>query len=134
MIAETPLISIIIPVYKVEPYLRKCLDSVVQQTYRNLEIILVDDGSPDSCGAICDEYATKDERITVIHQENKGLSAARNAGLDIATGDYIQFVDSDDWIEPDALATVLSIAEDHHVDIVCFGFNKHLPSGEILPT
>ena len=133
MVDEMPLISIIIPVYKVEPYLQRCLDSVVNQTYRNLEIILVDDGSPDRCGAICDEYAAKDKRITVIHQENKGLSAARNAGLDIARGDYIQFVDSDDWIEPETCSTVLGIAIDYQVDIVCFGFNRVLSSGEFIP-
>ncbi len=94
-------ISVIIPVYRVEPYLRQCLDSVINQTYRNLEIILVDDGSPDKCGEICDEYARRDERIVVIHQENGGLSCARNKALDAATGEYIGFVDSDDWIETD---------------------------------
>ena len=95
------LISVIVPVYKVEKYLRKCVDSILVQTYKNLEIILVDDGSPDNCGKICDEYAAKDSRIKVIHQQNGGLSAARNAGLDIATGEYIGFVDSDDYIAPD---------------------------------
>ena len=98
---ETPLISVIVPVYKVEPYLRKCVDSIINQTYKNLEIILVDDGSPDNCGVICDEYAAQDSRIRVIHKENGGVSSARNAGLDICTGDYIGFVDSDDWIESD---------------------------------
>lgn len=92
------LVSVIIPVYKVEPYLRECLDSVVNQTYYNLEIILVDDGSPDGCPKICDEYAENDSRIKVIHKENGGLSDARNKGLDIATGKYITFVDSDDVI------------------------------------
>ena len=96
-----PKISVIVPVYKVEPYLRKCLDSIVNQTYRNLQIILVDDGSPDNCGKICDEYAARDRRIEVIHQENGGISAARNAGLNLADGDYIGWVDSDDWIEPE---------------------------------
>ena len=95
------LISVIVPVYKVEEYLHKCVDSILAQTYTNLEIILVDDGSPDNCGKICDEYAEKDSRIKVIHQENGGLSAARNTGLDIATGNYIGFVDSDDYIDPD---------------------------------
>lgn len=93
-------ISVIVPVYKVEPYLRKCVGSILAQTYQNLEIILVDDGSPDNCGAICDEYAKQDSRITVIHKPNSGLSDARNAGLDCATGEYITFVDSDDWIDP----------------------------------
>ncbi len=96
-----PLISVIIPVYRTEKYLRKCVDSVLAQTYANLEIILVDNGSPDRCGQICDEYAQKDKRIRVIHQTNQGVSAARNAGLEIATGEYIAFVDSDDYIEPD---------------------------------
>ncbi len=94
------LISVIIPVYKVEPYLRSCIDSVLASTHRDLEVILVDDGSPDNCGAICDEYAVKDNRIIVIHQTNQGLPAARNAGLAKATGDYIGFVDSDDIISP----------------------------------
>lgn len=96
-------VSVIVPVYKVEKYLEQCIDSIIGQTYQNLEIILVDDGSPDNCGRICDEYAATDDRIKVIHQENGGLSAARNAGLDIATGDYIAFVDSDDWILPNAI-------------------------------
>lgn len=98
---DNPLISVIVPIYKVEPYLRRCLDSIVNQTYTNLEIILVDDGSPDGCPAISDEYAAKDSRIIVIHKENGGLSDARNAGLDICKGEYISFVDSDDWVEPD---------------------------------
>ena len=93
------LISVIVPVYKVEKYLHKCVDSILAQTYTNLEIILVDDGSPDNCGKICDEYAAKDSRIKVIHQQNGGLSAARNAGLDIATGNYLAFIDSDDYID-----------------------------------
>ena len=86
------LVSVIIPVYKVEPYLRECLDSVINQTYRNLEIILVDDGSPDGCPKICDEYAERDFRVKVIHKENGGLSDARNKGIDIATGEYITIV------------------------------------------
>lgn len=84
-----PEISIIVPVYKVEPYLRKCIDSILNQTFKNFELILVDDGSPDNCGKICDEYALKDNRIKVIHKENGGLSSARNAGLDIAQGDQL---------------------------------------------
>ena len=93
-----PLISIIVPVYMVEPYLCKCLDSIINQTYKNLEIILVDDGSPDNCGYICDEYAQKDDRIIVIHKENGGVNIARNTGLDIAAGDYVTLIDSDDWV------------------------------------
>lgn len=96
-----PLISIIVPIYKVEPYIHRCIDSIIHQTYKNLEIILVDDGSPDNCGNICDEYATNDSRIKVIHQKNGGLSAARNKGLDICQGEYIGFVDGDDCIHPE---------------------------------
>lgn len=115
-----PKISVIVPVYRVERYLRKCLDSVVGQTYRNLEIILVDDGSPDNCGAICDEYAAKDSRITVIHKENGGVSSARNVGLAAATGEWIGWVDSDDWIEPDMYGYMLKKAEKYGADIaVC---------------
>ena len=95
------LISVIIPVYKVEKYLERCVESIQNQTYQNLEIILVDDGSPDNCGKMCDEYAKKDGRIKVIHKENGGLSDARNAGIDIATGEYIAFVDSDDFVSND---------------------------------
>lgn len=95
------LISVIVPVFKVDPYLDRCVESIVNQTYRNLEIILVDDGSPDSCGAMCDAWAEKDRRIKVIHKKNGGLSDARNAGLDIATGTLIGFVDSDDFIRSD---------------------------------
>ena len=95
-----PLISVIIPIYNVEPYLKECVDSVIAQSYKNIEIILVDDGSPDRCGEICDEYKKKDERIVVIHKENGGLSSARNAGLDICQGEYISFIDSDDYVSP----------------------------------
>lgn len=92
-------LSVIVPVYKVEPYIHKCVDSILGQTYTNLEVILVDDGSPDNCGKICDEYAAKDKRVKVIHKKNGGLSDARNAGIDISTGDIIGFIDSDDYIE-----------------------------------
>lgn len=98
---EGPLISVIVPVYKVEPYLDKCISSIVNQTYKNLEIILVDDGSPDNCPAMCDAWAEKDSRIRVIHKTNGGLSDARNAGMAVATGELMAFVDSDDWIAPD---------------------------------
>lgn len=93
------VISVIVPVYKVEPYLDRCVQSIVDQTYKNLEIILVDDGSPDNCPAMCDAWAEKDGRVKVIHKENGGLSDARNVGMAAATGEYIAFVDSDDWIE-----------------------------------
>ena len=98
---DTAKISVIVPVYKVEAYLDKCISSIANQTYRNLEIILVDDGSPDNCPAMCDTWAEKDSRIRVIHKTNGGLSDARNAGMAIATGELMTFVDSDDWIAPD---------------------------------
>ena len=94
-------ISVIIPVYKVEEFLDDCVRSVIAQTHTNTEIILVDDGSPDNCPAMCDSWAEKDKRIKVIHKPNGGLSDARNAGLEIATGEYISFIDSDDWILPE---------------------------------
>ena len=116
-----PKISIIIPVYNVESYLRECLDSVINQTYNNLEIILIDDGSPDNCGFICDEYAEKDSRIIVIHKENAGVGAARNDGLDMVTGEWITFVDSDDWIEPDYCENFIQFAAKHQADMVFMG-------------
>ena len=107
-----PKISVIVPVYKTEGLLDRCVESIVGQTYKNLEIILVDDGSPDNCPAMCDGWAEKDSRIRVIHKENGGVSSARNAALDIATGDYIGFVDSDDWIEPEMyLSLIQKISE-----------------------
>lgn len=115
-------ISIIIPVYNVEKYLPKCLDSVISQTYKHLEIIIIDDGSTDSSGFICDDYALRDNRIIVIHQPNRGLSAARNSGLDIAKGVYVMFVDSDDYVEPSFCEKPLRIAIKEHVDIVSFGY------------
>ncbi len=113
------LVSIIVPVYKVEKYLNKCVESIVNQTYTNLEIILVDDGSPDDCGKICDEYKKADRRIKVIHKQNGGLSSARNAGLDICSGDYICFVDSDDEIAPDYVEILLKKQQEYNADIVC---------------
>ncbi len=107
----TALVSVIVPVYRVEELLRRCVDSILAQTHQNLEVILVDDGSPDGCGPICDEYALTDRRVLVIHQDNGGLSAARNAGLDAAQGDYIAFVDADDWIDPGMVAELLRLAE-----------------------
>lgn len=107
-VLEEPLISIIVPIYKVEKYLKECVDSILAQTYQNFELILVDDGSPDSCPAMCDEFAKQDSRVVVIHKENGGLSDARNAGLDIAKGEYIGFVDSDDYISPIMYETLLN--------------------------
>ena len=119
-----PLVSIIVPIYKVEPYLRRCLDSIVNQTYTNLEIILVDDGSPDGCPQICDEYAARDNRIVVIHKENGGLSDARNAGLDICKGEYISFVDSDDWVTRDYIEALLSMCIKEKADIAIGNHTK----------
>ena len=118
---ESPLISVIVPVYKVEEYLARCVDSILGQTYRNLEILLVDDGSPDRCGAMCDEYAARDSRIRVLHKENGGLSSARNAAIDVARGEYIGFVDSDDWIEPETYEALLDMALAEKVKLVCGG-------------
>lgn len=120
---EKDQISVIIPVYKVEPYLRRCVDSVLGQTYQNLEIILVDDGSPDGCPAICDEYAERDGRVKVIHKPNGGLSDARNAGINAACGDWFSFIDSDDWIEPDMYASLMENALRGHAQISVGGVN-----------
>lgn len=114
-------ISVIIPVYNVEAYLRRCVDSVINQTYKNLEIILVDDGSPDNCPAICDEYANRDKRVRVIHKENGGLSSARNAALDSGlTGEYVTFVDSDDWLATDAYEYCIKLINKTSADVVQF--------------
>ena len=115
---QNPLISVIIPVYKVEPYLRQCVDSILSQTYTNLEVILVDDGSPDHCPAICDSYATQDSRVRVIHKTNGGLSDARNAALEVFTGDYIAFVDSDDWIEPQMYSDMMTMMLEQKLEMV----------------
>ena len=115
-----PLVSVIIPVYNVEEYLCECVDSVINQTYKNLEIILVDDGSTDSSGKICDDYAEKDERIRVIHKNNSGPSKTRNVGLEHAKGKYIYFLDSDDYIELNALEMLVQAAETNDADLVFF--------------
>ncbi|WP_411032152.1 glycosyltransferase [Spongiimicrobium sp. 3-5] len=115
---NNPKISVIVPVYKVEQYLHRCVDSVLGQTYKNLEIILVDDGSPDTCGQMCDEYGAKYNQIKVVHQKNQGLSAARNTGLKVATGDYIAFVDSDDWIDPEMYSVMMQTMTDDDVEVV----------------
>lgn len=122
MSQEKALISIIIPVYKVEKYLEKCIQSVINQTYENLQIILVDDGSPDNCGKICDEYAKKDHRIEVIHKSNGGLSDARNKGLEIAKGEYIGFVDSDDYIEADMYEVLYNLLKQYNADVSICNF------------
>lgn len=114
---DNPLISIIVPVYKVEAYLERCVSSLVGQSYTNLEILLVDDGSPDKCPMMCDAWAEKDSRIRVIHKQNGGLSDARNAGLAAATGDLIAFVDSDDWIAPEMMERLLHAIQEDDSDI-----------------
>lgn len=115
---ELPLISVIVPIYKAEDYLPRCIDSILAQTYWNIEVILVDDGSPDRCGEICDEYGQKDARVKVIHQENSGTIVARNVGLSIARGEYIGFVDSDDYIEPQMYERLYDCIRSGPYDIV----------------
>ena len=102
------LVRLVIPVYNVEKYLQRCVDSVCHQSHKNLEIILVDDGSPDACPQICDEYAKRDNRVVVIHQSNRGLYAARNAGIDIANGEWLCFIDSDDYIQDNTIEIMLN--------------------------
>ena len=137
-------ISIVIPVYRVEKYLSRCVDSVIGQTYRNLEIILVDDGSPDRCGAICDSLAQKDPRIHVYHKENGGLSDARNFGTARASGSYITFIDSDDYIAPGYIEYLYNLIRKHDADISCccmvktetdhaeYGINPEIPEEQVL--
>jgi len=129
---NNPLISIIVPVYGVEEYLNRCVDSIVKQTYDNLEIILVDDGSPDNCPKMCDEWAEKDKRIKVIHKENGGLSSARNTGLDIATGLKICFVDSDDVINRRFVSTLLEASIEYNCSIVQCDSQRFSSEEEIL--
>lgn len=140
-----PLISVIVPVYKVEQYLNQCVDSIIHQTYKNLEIILVDDGSPDKCPQICDEYVNRDKRIIVIHKENEGQAKARNLALRQCKGDYIAFVDSDDWIQEDAFEKALSEIKKQKVDVAFYTANiitngvctetrfKYFPDKKVVP-
>lgn len=119
-------VSVIIPVYNVEKYLRQCVDSVLNQTYQNIEVILVDDGSPDHCPEICDDYAQKDIRVKVLHKDNGGLSSARNAGVEMATGEYGIFIDSDDyWKTENGLEVLINRVEDHCTDVLSFGYEKY---------
>ena len=113
-----PLISVIIPVYQVVPYLKQCIESIINQTYSNLEIILIDDGSTDESGKICDQYADTDNRINVVHQENKGLSASRNKGIELANGEYLSFIDSDDWVDQRFIDVMYKISISSGCDIV----------------
>lgn len=127
-----PQISVIVPVYKVEAYLRRCVDSILAQTFTDFELILVDDGSPDNCPVICDEYAKKDGRVRVIHKENGGLSSARNAGMAVAIGRYIMFCDSDDTVEPFWCETLFNIAEENHFSWIMCNLTKITENGESL--
>lgn len=124
-----PNVSVIVPVYNVEQYLYRCVDSILGQTYRDFELILVDDGSPDSCPVICDAYAQKDSRVRVIHIYNGGVSHARNVGLDSASGTYIAFCDSDDWWEPQLLEEAIRIFDEQNVDLVSYQYQRHLMDG-----
>lgn len=125
------MVSIIVPVYKTKDYISQCIESLLSQTYRNIEVILVDDGSPDECPALCDAYASKDKRIQVIHKENGGLSSAREAGIRNSNGDYIVIVDSDDWLEPNTVAESVEIALRNDADCVMFGYMREYPQKNI---
>lgn len=129
---ESPLLSVIIPCYKVEKYLDRCMETVVNQTYRNIEIILVDDGSPDASGRMCDAWAERDSRVKVIHKENEGLGFARNSGLEVAVGKYVAFVDSDDYIDTSMYTELMAKALEKDADIVYCGHVKQLHNGESL--
>ncbi len=127
-----PLISVVVPIYEVEKYLDRCVESIVNQTYKNLEIILVDDGSPDNCPKMCDSWAEKDNRIKVVHKENGGLSDARNAGMPFATGEIISFIDSDDWIELDMFEKMLNRMQKDNSDIVSCGVKWVEEDGSLI--
>ena len=129
---NTPKISVLVPVYKVEPYLQRCIDSVLAQDFQDWEMILVDDGSPDRCPEICDEAARKDSRITVVHKENGGLVSARREGVRNARGEYLMFLDSDDWLQPSAL-TILYNHIIKGYDMVKGGAKRVGPDGKALP-
>lgn len=125
-----PKISIIVPVYNVEKYLQRCINSLIDQTLKDIEIILVDDESPDNCPRLCDNYAKSNDRIKVVHKRNEGLGYARNSGLDVATGEYVMFVDSDDTIETDSCEQFYNAAKAYDADIVTGNFNNEVSSGK----
>ena len=125
------LVSIIVPVYKAEKYIHQCIDSLLAQTYRNIEVILVDDGSPDNCGAICDEYAAKDNRVKVIHQQNGGVSVARQTGIDHATGEYSIHADPDDWVELNMIEELVAKAVANNADMVICDFYRESKSDRV---
>lgn len=128
----TGLVTVVLPIYNVEKYLDRCISSVVEQTYKNLEIILVDDGSPDRCPDICEEWAARDARIKVIHKINAGLGMARNTGIEHASGEYICFFDSDDYIEPNTIEVCVQVAKEENADLVSFGNDRVTQEGNIL--
>ena len=113
-----PKLSVIVPVYNAEKYLDKCIKSIIGQIYTDFELILIDDGSPDLCPLMCDEWKQKDRRIKVVHKENQGVAIARNIGLDLAIGEYVTFVDSDDWLEPTMYLEMLKVLENYKCDVV----------------
>ena len=129
---DQKLISVIVPIYNVERYLEKCVNSILVQTYLNLEVILVDDGSPDNCPQLCDQLAKKDSRIVVVHKKNGGLSSARNAGIDIARGEYIGFVDSDDWCEPDMFENLAKALDESGCSLAVCGVEHNDENGKLL--
>lgn len=129
---NNPLVSIIIPVYNVEPYLHDALDSVIHQTYSNLEIIIIDDGSTDKSGKICDDFGKKDKRIHVIHQENKGLSTARNVGLDIITGKFVAFLDPDDAFDPEFIKKLVFATIQNHTDLALCKYTVHNTTNKLI--
>ena len=128
---QHPVLSIIIPIYNVEPYLRCCLNSILVQTFPSWEAVLVDDGSKDNCGKICDEYAAMDSRFRVIHKENGGLTSARNSGLAMASGEWVMHLDGDDWIEPEMLELLLRKGEETGADIVMGDFLFAYPDRDV---
>lgn len=127
-----PKVSIVVPVYNVEQYFDRCIQSLLSQTIREVEIILVDDGSPDNCGALCDEYARQDSRISVVHKQNAGLGMACNSGLEVATGKYVAFCDSDDWVDRDMYRRMYEEAESHAADVIYTGLKRVRGNGDIL--
>lgn len=126
------MVSIIVPVYKVEKYIRQCINSILNQTYTNIELLLIDDGSPDNSGIICDEYANKDNRVRVFHINNSGVSAARNIGLRNTKGNYITFVDSDDWLDLDCIEKSLNIISNNNLDLLQYGYKRVDDYGNVL--
>ncbi len=130
---NVPLVSVVVPVYKTKEYLDQCVQSLLSQTYQNLEIILVDDGSPDGCPELCDAYAEKDRRVRVIHKKNEGANFARKSGLDASFGEYILFLDGDDWMDPEAISECVTVADTEQADCVMFGYVREYP-GKSIPT